>query len=321
MTDGWDRRSFFRELLRSAVQAANEIDSSLRRSLEKSDDAPLRFAAAATGSEPVRAVPADRLASDDDLRALCAEVGLPSLADEAVSLALPSCRLTVGEGESRLGGAPHVPPGFEWPRFEEEELTCLARLRLNELPASPLPRSGTLVVFFALGATGVETPPAEACRVVLVPDGAARAAEHPGALPELRMSASAELTLPAEPLSSQEGEYVEGWTELRRRLAAFQGVELEELAEDYHALHRALGHPDAVDRDMALDAEPESADPYGEPPPSELAAAGEWRLLLQLSSDNELGISFGELERLFVWIREPDLRAGRFDRVQAFVGS
>jgi hypothetical protein len=61
-------------------------------------------------------------------------------------------------------------------------------------------------------------------------------------------------------------------------------------------------------------------EPYASPRTDELSpGAADWRLLLQLSSDDEVGVELDYLERLFVWIRDEDLRSGRFDRVRAFV--
>jgi uncharacterized protein YwqG len=44
--------------------------------------------------------------------------------------------------------------------------------------------------------------------------------------------------------------------------------------------------------------------------------ANRWRLLFQLSSDDDLGCSWGiGHKRLYFWIAEDDLRAGDFSRV------
>lgn len=328
MSAGWDRRGFLRELIRSAVQTVDAVDTSLRDVLDETGRAELGLTDDTAGEETVPAVRARALASEDDLRRLCDEAGLAHpLAEEAASLARRSFRLTVGEGGSALGGTPLLPPGFEWPCREEEELTCLARVRLDELPPSSLPAHGTLVVFFALGAREDEVPDDASCRIVVVPDAAGLVQpDQTAPLPEVHVAVSTELTLPTEPVSAETGDEVEAWTELRRRLAALQGVELEELSDDYHALHRVLGYPDVFDTDMALDAarahrgiDPDALELYADPSPVELAAAGEWTLLLQLSGDDELGLSFGGLERLLVWIRDEDLDAGRFDHVRAFV--
>ncbi len=41
--------------------------------------------------------------------------------------------------------------------------------------------------------------------------------------------------------------------------------------------------------------------------------AGDWRLLLQLDSDDDLGVMWGDGGILYFWIREEDAQTGRFD--------
>jgi uncharacterized protein YwqG len=329
MGEAHDRRAFFKELLRGAVQAAGEVGSLIEPERpaadeEVSDATELR-------QETVPAAAARRLASGDDLRELCAELGLEAWADEAVALARSSIRLTRGAGRgSRLGGVPDVPASFEWPRWQGEELTLVTQVHLAELPESALPRSGTLLVFFALAAEPAGQQPADAggCSVMFVAEGPTDRADGHSALPELAVVPSAELTLPLEPASVvREAADLEAWMQLREQLAALQGVEAEDRAEDYHALHRLLGYPDTLADDMELDAQLVAngvdltgADRYFDPRITDLEpGAADWRLLFQLSSDTDLGVSLGDYGRLYVWIREDDLRAGRFHGVRAFV--
>jgi uncharacterized protein YwqG len=61
-------------------------------------------------------------------------------------------------------------------------------------------------------------------------------------------------------------------------------------------------------------------EPYAQLVSDELASgAAEWRPLFQLPNDDDLGVAFGYLDRLYIWIRDDDLRAARFDGVRAFV--
>jgi len=58
-------------------------------------------------------------------------------------------------------------------------------------------------------------------------------------------------------------------------------------------------------------------DGYADPKRDELEpGAAQWRLLLQLSSDPELGWDWSDpFGRIYIWIRADDLLAGEFARV------
>lgn len=332
-TGGHDRRSFFRELLRGASQAAREVDA-----LRKLADDAVRQSTADDGPgaalRPLPARAATHLATPDELQSLCADLGRHEWADHALSLARTSVRLTPGAGGgSWLGGTPGAAE-LEWPTWNGGELAFVARIGLAELPATPLPKHGALLVFFALDRAppGMRPAEADACRVLHVAADE-RGADEPardepdGALVRVPVTPSAELTLPAVPAGLDLDIWeLEAWGELRERLAALQGVELEERSADYHALHRLLGEPDTFAADMAVDAHLVSRgidleeDAYPDVLDEEVVAgAARWTLLVQLSNDDAVGIDLGELQRLFVWIRDDDLAVGRFHRVRAFV--
>lgn len=297
MSGAHDRRSFFRELLHGASRAAREL-SELRGAAEDEESFGLGpFDDASPSHDVLDALPAERLATTADLRELCGELDREAWADGAVALARPSIRLTPGgDGSCTLGGP--SPAGHP-------ELSLLARLSLAALPETELPRDGALLVLADLGDAPDETGGPTACAVLHVDEAPREPDGRPG-LPLLAVTPSAELTLPLEPdwFEADSSELAD-WTDLRTRLAALQGTDLEDTSPDYHALHRLLGYPDTL-------VHPEILMPPDEGSP--------WRLLFQLSADEQLGVSFGAWERLFVWIREDDLGDRRFDRVQATIG-
>jgi uncharacterized protein YwqG len=302
---------------------------SLRRA---TDDAVRRATSLGEQAErawhPVAAKPTTHLATLDELRALCAEVGREAWADEAASLARTGFRLTRGgDGRSWLGGTPRA-GSFEWPVWNGVELAFLGRVALDGLPPCGLPESGALLVFFAVdqAPSGDRPPDTGACRVLHVDDLPFSDEPLYSGMPFAEVTPSGELTLPAAPASiATDVDELEAWAELRERLAAAQGVELEETAASYHALHRLLGHPDTYAEGMELDAELVSRgidlddEPFADFDHALSSAAADWTLLLQVSNDDDLALDLGDATRLFVWIRRDDLAAGRFDRVHAFV--
>lgn len=331
MTSGHDRRSFFRELLRGASRAASEVDAfrraaddAVRRAAEPDDEIDY------SPTQPVPAEPATHLATIAELRRLCVEIGRETWADEAASLARTSLRLTPGSGDecSWLGGTPRA-ASLAWPEWDGVELAFVGRIGLASLPPVGLPAEGALLVFFALDQVPAGLRPEEggACRVVHVPDAPTDNEPLYSGMPFTGLLASSELTLPATPGSlTLDAWELDAWADLRERLSGLQGVELEDRAAEYHALHRLLGHPDAYGVGMELDAELVThgvdleEEPFAHALHEELApGADEWVLLLQLSNDDAAGIDLGEGNRLYVWIRRDDLSAGRFDRTHAFV--
>jgi uncharacterized protein YwqG len=330
MTGAHDRRSFLRELLRGATRTVGELGGLRDAAAEAGDEARGTDPPGVPewSSSPVPAPPAEPFATTADLRRLCGELGREAWGDEAVAVARTSTRLTRSDaGRSWLGGAPALPVAFDWPSWDGKELTFMAQIELGDVVDRPFPGDGSLLFFYALdrAPSGLRPRDKDACRVVHVPVGS-ELAEAEGARPKILVAPSAELTLPVEPTFELDGWELEKWTDLRERLAVFQGVELEDRSADYHALHRMLGYPETFADGMELDAQLVShgvdleEEPYAHPHYENLApGAADWRLLLQLSSDDDAAISLGYFERLFIWIRDEDLRNGRFDRVRAFV--
>ena len=345
MSDASDRRGFFKQLLRGAASTAQEVTQAFQEAGG--------FDEPAVGGDPFgiqigggweqRAVPAQRVtttASEDDLRRLADAHGLSTHVVELLEHARRSVRLTQGGfgDRTRLGGAPDLPAGFEWPTWKEQDLDFVGQLDLAELAAldveTGLPQSGLLLVFAAVDArpSGLTPTDRGAVRFVHV-DGELTSAPERGTYPPLPLELSVEVTLPSEsaglPPELGFGPFeLDAWQRIREGLADLQGVELEDRSVEWHALHRLGGHPDTTEENMHVDAQLaangidlNSGERWYHPRVAELEqSANDWRLLLQLSTDDALGIQLGyPLGRLYAWIREDDLRAGRFDDVWSFI--
>jgi uncharacterized protein YwqG len=343
VSEGSDRRRFFSQLLRETVAVVREVNDTIRTGLEPD----LAHEEPWCGEAPVRSRPSARAVTAAELLALCGELGLAARSTEVRELARTSIRLTRAEPghecRSRLGGAPDLPAGFEWPCWNGSELAFLGQVDLAEVatldPAAPVSAGGLLLFFYDVERqpSGLEPSHRGSCRVVHVDDDRGRF-EPAGAdricFAEYPLELSLELMLPrswSPPVGALDlcADEMVAWEELRERLADAQGVELEELTPSWQSLHRLFGYPEELGRGMELDCQLASAgvsiegsDVYFNPRREELeACAAEWRLLLQLSDDDNLGASWGDaFGRLFFWIGDQDLHAGAFERVWAIVG-
>ncbi len=352
MSSTSDRRGFLRHLAGELARGAKDVAPALSP-LPLGGVLELPSLSGAIAAEPaesaarprtVPAAPAARCATTEEVLALATEVGLERRLDAVRALAGQSLRIVPAPagsaGASQLGGMPPLPPDVPWPDWNGDPLPFLARIDLAAIPAAAdepdLPRRGSLFVFYAAhgvpsglclghaGAVAVRYSEAEPVPPRRLPKAARRPGGHATTL-------SAERSLPrawsaqVDPLEL-EPEEQSAWQELRRRLAELQGVALFDESDEQAALHRLLGYPDERRGDMpaACEAAARGIDlaeqsPYAHEAARELeAAAGRWRLLLQLSADDDVGWSWRERrERLYLWIDADDLRARDFSRVWA----
>lgn len=335
-----DRRAFFKEMLGGLARGAMEAAPALKRlDLAGDVDDPLGEEPGFLEPETVAAAPAARTATTVDLLRLAEDAGLAFRAAEVQALARLSVRLTLADAAaparaSRIGGAPDLPAQAPWPDRLGEPLAFLAQIDLAAAAAAgldgPLPREGLLLLFWDAEAapSGLRTVHREATAAVLVPAPAPGADAPPPrgplAVPVPRaLTLSGELTLPRAwhadvQAAGLDDDELAQWSELRDRLAEFQGVELEDTLPEFVALHRLLGYPDETRGDMPLICELIAAGldagehPYGHRRADEFEPrSARWRLLAQLSLDDELRWSWGEgRDRLYVWVDAAALAVG-----------
>ena len=282
-----------------------------------------------------------RVASDPDL----SRFDLVSVARLSVRLAtqrVPFARIELGD--SRIGGMPDVPPCFEWPRwFPPEErsnkfgdawypsapapLGFIAQIDLSSISYvdDVLPKRGWLYFFYDRYCEPWGYDPADrgCCRVIyadcerseLVRTEAPSDKEPEHVAAPCLLEAWPELTLP------------EDFPHVQYGTPAFKA---------YHALcqeltkgggykhHRLLGNPQIVQNPMELECQLVSNGIYyGDPSGYQSvraealkAGASDWRLLLQIDTDEDgPGWMWGDVGRIYFWIKKQDLAALRFDDV------
>lgn len=287
--------------------------------------------------------------SREELRELAADHGLEHLADEIVSGSRLAAELRdAGDGageelRSQLGGSPAMPDNLEWPEWRGRPLSFLAQIRLDEVAAfdeeSLLPPDGVLLVFRDSAAVaaaaggdlvddeagwGFDPADSGSTRIFNVASDALARRSAPtgmparGVLPQRAVEPRGRLTIVSWEsfFENPQDANVDRYIELQEALDAAQ-----ELTQDAPN-HQLLGHPDQIQGDMQLECQLVTnglycgdTSGYEDPRAAELAAgARDWRLLLQLGSDEDgLGVMWGDVGRLYFWIRRQDLAAGRFE--------
>jgi uncharacterized protein YwqG len=235
-----------------------------------------------------------------------------------------------GDRFSQIGGRPNLPDGMQWPEWNEKPLAFLAQVDLAELPSASsdlnLPATGCLWFFYDAEQStwGFDPKDAGSWRVLhgpRPPDGEPN--EPPAALAdggefeavplaarEIKVLPSIERAVPqSQQLDASDWDAIEA---VRRE--GFQG----------RPHHQIGGYPDPVQGDsMELECQLASnglycgdASGYSDPRAAALAKdAGAWKLLLQLDTDDDASMMWGDCGMLYFWIREDDLAKRDFSKV------
>ena len=251
-----------------------------------------------------------------DIKSLASSIAVPAV--HAVAAPTPS--------GSHIGGKTNLPPGVSWPEWQGRRLDLLARISMPELHQAHridwLPQEGALLFFYDTDEQpwGFDPKDRGGCAVLHVPDLEAPTADSSGAI---GTESFAHLNV------------------ILRRVDTFpstQRSELDELSDEekeaYWSLidtpfeglpkHQLSGFPSPIqDDEMELQCQlvtnglylGDSSD-YDDPRARELAAgATDWRLLLQLDTDLDADMMWGDSGMLYFWVRQQDAAAGRFENI------
>lgn len=280
------------------------------------------------------ALPSPR--TKEELAVRLREHELGRVATQLAALSMNSIRISarkvhesrVNVGASRIGGRPDLPGGFEWPEWESGPMSFLAEIRIKDVVSldseGRLPRTGILCFFYDCEqvAWGFEPEHGAGCRVILTDDRpeALHRFEFPAGLPKgsrfevAELDFRNELTLPPEDSTLVEplgldGAESETYSEFLEEISPPEG----------QPVNRLLGHPDQIQGDMQLECQMASHGlrDHNDSRVEELKkGARDWQMLLQLDSEEELGITWGDSGRVYLWMPGGDLRTGDFTRVR-----
>lgn len=234
-------------------------------------------------------------------------------------------------GTSKLGGKPDLPPGFNWPVFEDSPLSFLAQLNLLDFKQYDtegiLPPEGMLYFFYNNEKQPWGFDPADRGNWLVayskMPYQQLSRTIPPPELYRNGMFKTGKLSFYLE-------DTLPGWEALPIQSLNLDGEELDKyllLAEQVNSLndpiiHRLLGYPQEFQGEMQLECQLVShglymgdADAYNDPRVNELKpGARNWQLLFQLDSEQNLGMFWGDVGRLYFWISQDALKTRHFEQ-------
>jgi uncharacterized protein YwqG len=274
----------------------------------------------------------------DELELLASRFGLATHASKLAAAAADCIRLhsepteehRLPRGASRLGGVPDFAPVQEWPSWSKGPLSLVAQLNLEDLRAFPiasaLPATGWLSFFYNADQEtwGFDPRDIGSFKIVYTPPGPVERRIPPSGLPEhglfqpAALRFEADLTLPSEntpdyPASGLAGLEREAYGELLDHLATEHGWEQRS---------HLFGYAQEVQGTMEVECALVTggvycgdASGYHDPRATKLKeTARDWRLLLQLASEENSGMMWGDLGFLYYWMRKQDLATHDFSK-------
>lgn len=257
--------------------------------------------------------------------------GLAPWADALLDVVRPGARLVAdpametSDRASRLGGLPDLSPSITWPTRDGRPLSFIAQVNLADVTLHHaqglMPERGMLSFFYdALTQDAWGFSPADrgSAAVLYTPAASVTQRRHPP-IGLTRDGVFEEIGLRPEPeLSLAPGE---SYVVSTLGMPGTAGTAYAELLGDQDGVtHRLLGHPDPIQGDMQEECQLVTnglycgdATGYNDPTARKLRpGAAQWRLLLQVDSQEDIGMMWGDAGRLYYWIRESDLADGNW---------
>ena len=250
--------------------------------------------------------------------ALIQEHAPPRLQQSLIELLRPAISLNVERcdddlipvGASKFGGAPDVAAGFEWPKWNEKPLGFLAQISLEEVAPFDveglLPASGLLSFFYGMQ-DGEDWPYSNedegGWRVYHFPQTNLTRLPWPEELHDLISLRSAAINF--EPLWS----YTSWFDFAPDILSEFSPEEYDAIYQlekswkkAFPAKHQMLGHPNLIQDDPR----------YAVAINMNRGTTKDWRLLLQVDTDDEINFDFCCCGRVWFVIHQDDLKNENF---------
>lgn len=232
-------------------------------------------------------------------------------------------------GQSRIGGMPDLPLDIDWPINQGTPLAFIAQINLRELMGingeQALPDSGYLYFFYDSNEQpwGFDPKDRGAWKVIYV-------REKQGALVRASNIPKGGTTHKLRGIKFQQEYNLPGWESIVVESMKLDGNEIDllfdlqdRIANLYGTIgliHRLLGHPDEIQGEMQLECQLASrgiycgdSTGYNDPRRGELEkGATDWRLLLQIDSDDDADMMWGDCGRIYFWVEDSKLKQLEF---------
>lgn len=250
----------------------------------------------------------------------------------------------ITSGCSKFGGKPDLPPGFEWPRFQgtwfdgtvkEFPLSFLAQINCKEIHPfdreGKLPTTGMLYFFYEIVTMnwGLKPEDRGSAKVIYCPEQELAPADFPEDLWDL-------FRFPEHPLRFDTILDLPDYQEMDEIPAGEDSESFEKARAEmgYRAPERRnklLGYADLIQDEMRVVcvlnslgvSEEEQGEYLAEHWEEVSAEIDDWMLLCQFDSINreDFELLFGEMGRLYFYIKKSDLEKSDFDHVWAVLQS
>ena len=257
-----------------------------------------------------------------------------SLKESLVLRTTQALESTIPIGATKIGGRPDLPNHFEWPKWKNEPLSFIAQVNLENLPEesflNALPSRGILSFFYsATQATwGFDPKDKGSWKVIHFEDQNLQRRDHPldfpkeGKYESCVVSYQASINLPSADFPQIGLRYSKSNEELIDNYYTLE-EQVQDLLNEGDVIHRLLGHPDEIQNNMQKECQLASHGVYCGDAKGQNSLKGRllapgaknWVLLLQIDSDENTNMMWGDAGRTYYWISRDDLSKGNFSDV------
>jgi uncharacterized protein YwqG len=273
------------------------------------------------------------LIEQEQLRQLIHDAGLSDRENDILSFVKPAIRLhtaradesTLPIGASKIGGLPDLPPDIAWPEWYGHALDFIAQINFADVidDTGQLPAKGLLYLFYNLFPDWVSTFTDEAYKVVYSDarlDGLQRTiapTQEISTYPTCKVTFHKITTLPEYEsyevgkilgmsyYSMKQDDSDKYWNLLKSLPRADERLPKQQL----------LGYPDLQQGDVFLEAEMIGGHLKSAEVSYEIQGdmIRNWMLLLQIDTDDQTKMMWGDVGMLYCCLRKDALQAQRFD--------